>query len=127
MGNIVKFHGGDELSFDAIMFATGYKSTANMWLKVLRLISEFSQVRLFLVHQPKFGKSSNQIICYLYAQNGESMLNRNGPPTKEYPNHWKGENGLYCAGLARRGLAGIAADAKNIANDIKSMTASTSC
>ncbi|XP_047087763.1 probable indole-3-pyruvate monooxygenase YUCCA10 [Lolium rigidum] len=91
MGNIVKFQSGDEISFDAIVFATGYKSTANMWLK-----------------------------------NGESMLNDNGLPTKEYPNHWKGENGLYCAGLARRGLAGIAADAKNIANDIKSMISSMS-
>ena len=49
------------------------------------------------------------------------MLNENGLPIKEYPNHWKGENGLYCVGLARRGLAGIAADAKNIANDIKSV------
>ena len=29
--------GGDEISFDAIVFATGYKSTANMWLKVLTL------------------------------------------------------------------------------------------
>ncbi|XP_047087765.1 probable indole-3-pyruvate monooxygenase YUCCA10 [Lolium rigidum] len=91
MGNIVKFQSGDEISFDAIVFATGYKSTANMWLK-----------------------------------NGESMLNDNGLPTKEYPNHWKGENGLYCAGLARRGLAAITADAKNIANDIKSMISSMS-
>nr|XP_051179505.1 probable indole-3-pyruvate monooxygenase YUCCA11 [Lolium perenne] len=92
MGNIVKFQSGDEISFNAIVFATGYKSTTNMWLK-----------------------------------NGESMLNDNGLPTKDYPNHWKGENGLYCAGLARRGLAGIAEDAKNIANDIKSMISSMSC
>nr|XP_051178109.1 probable indole-3-pyruvate monooxygenase YUCCA10 [Lolium perenne] len=89
MGNIVKFQSGDEIPFDAIVFATGYKSTANMWLK-----------------------------------NGESMLNENGLPTKEYPNHWKGENRLYCAGLARRGLAGIAADAKSIADDIKSVIGS---
>ncbi|KAM0822970.1 hypothetical protein ACQ4PT_071179 [Festuca glaucescens] len=86
MGNIVKFQSGNEFPFDAIVFATGYKSTANMWLK-----------------------------------NGESMLNDNGLPTKEYPNHWKGGNRLYCVGLARRGLAGIAADAKNIADDIKSV------
>uniref|UniRef100_A0ACD5ZW11 Uncharacterized protein n=1 Tax=Avena sativa TaxID=4498 RepID=A0ACD5ZW11_AVESA len=91
MGNIVKFQCGEEISFDAIVFATGYKSTANMWL-----------------------------------ENGESMLNDNGLPTKEYPNHWKGENRLYCAGLARRGLASIAVDAKNIANDIKSVIASIS-
>jgi indole-3-pyruvate monooxygenase len=47
------------------------------------------------------------------------MLNNDGFPKKDFPNHWKGANGLYCAGLGRRGLAGIALDAKNIANDIK--------
>ncbi|KQK02876.1 probable indole-3-pyruvate monooxygenase YUCCA10 [Brachypodium distachyon] len=83
-GKTIEFEGGDEASFDAVVFATGYKSTTNMWLK-----------------------------------NGESMLNNEGLPNKEFPDHWKGENGLYCAGLARRGLAGIAIDAKNIANDIK--------
>ncbi|KAI5018836.1 hypothetical protein ZWY2020_043724 [Hordeum vulgare] len=82
-GETIEFQGGKEDSFDDIVFATGYKSTANMWLK-----------------------------------SGEDMLNSEGLPTKEFPNHWKGENGLYCAGLARRGLAGIAIDAKNIANDI---------
>nr|CAB3492098.1 unnamed protein product [Digitaria exilis] len=82
-GNIVEFESRNERTFDAIVFATGYKSTANTWLK-----------------------------------NGEIMLNRDGLPKKEFPNHWKGANGLYCAGLAKRGLAGIAMDAKNIANDI---------
>jgi indole-3-pyruvate monooxygenase len=59
-------------------------------------------------------------------QNGEDMLNNDGLPKKEFPNHWKGANRLYCAGLARRGLAGIALDAKNIANDIKSIIDSMS-
>ncbi|KAF8673434.1 hypothetical protein HU200_048999 [Digitaria exilis] len=84
-GNIVEFEGGKKRPFDAIVFATGYKSTASTWLK-----------------------------------NGESMLNNDGLPKKGFPDHWKGANGLYCAGLARRGLAGIAIDAKNIANDILS-------
>ncbi|CAL4992033.1 unnamed protein product [Urochloa decumbens] len=84
-GNVVEFEDKKESSFDVILFATGYKSMANTWLK-----------------------------------NGESMLNNDGLPKKEFPNHWKGANGLYCAGLARRGLAGIAIDAKNIANDILS-------
>ncbi|CAL4989126.1 unnamed protein product [Urochloa decumbens] len=84
-GNLVEFEGRKERAFDAIVFATGYKSTANTWLK-----------------------------------NGESMLNNDGLPNQEFPNHWKGANGLYCAGLAKRGLAGIAMDAKNIANDILS-------
>ncbi|VAI40491.1 unnamed protein product [Triticum turgidum subsp. durum] len=83
-GRTIEFEGGKEASFDAIVFATGYKSTTNLWLK-----------------------------------NDEDMLNSDGVPKKEFPNHWKGANGLYCAGLGRRGLAGIAMDAKNIANDIK--------
>ncbi|CAM0911880.1 unnamed protein product [Alopecurus aequalis] len=84
-GKIIEFQDGNEGSFDAIVFATGYKSTTNRWLK-----------------------------------NGEDMLDSDGLPKKEFPNHWKGANMLYCAGLGRRGLAGIALDAKNIANDIKS-------
>ena len=70
-------------------------------------------------------KFANKLYAFLI-QNGESMLNGNGVPIQKYPNHWKGENGLYCAGLARRGLAGIAIDAKNIANDIKSVMDSMS-
>ncbi|KAH7838305.1 hypothetical protein Vadar_024776 [Vaccinium darrowii] len=48
------------------------------------------------------------------------FLNEDGIPKPKYPNHWKGENGLYCAGLSRRGLYGAGMDAQNIANDIKS-------
>ncbi|KAE8815024.1 putative oxidoreductase czcO [Hordeum vulgare] len=59
-GRTVEFQCGNKVSFDAIVFATGYKSTTNIWIK-----------------------------------NNESMLNENGMPIKEYPKHWKGENGLY--------------------------------
>ena len=31
------------------------------------------------------------------------MLNNAGLPKKEFPNRWKGVNGLYCAGLGWRG------------------------
>ncbi|OEL14393.1 putative indole-3-pyruvate monooxygenase YUCCA10 [Dichanthelium oligosanthes] len=85
IGNKVEFECGKESSFDAIVFATGYKTTANLWLK-----------------------------------DDKGMLNSDGLPEKGYPNHWKGENGLYCAGFARRGLSGISMDANNIANDIVS-------
>ncbi|KAF7119839.1 hypothetical protein RHSIM_Rhsim13G0017100 [Rhododendron simsii] len=47
------------------------------------------------------------------------LLNEDGIPKPSFPNHWKGENGLYCAGLSRRGFYGAAMDAQNIANDIK--------
>lgn len=33
-GNLVKFENGMVNQFDAIIFATGYKSTVNYWLKV---------------------------------------------------------------------------------------------
>ncbi|KAL0419972.1 UNVERIFIED_CONTAM: putative indole-3-pyruvate monooxygenase YUCCA10 [Sesamum radiatum] len=47
------------------------------------------------------------------------LLSDDGFPKPNFPNHWKGKNGLYCAGLSRRGLYGAAADAQNIAHDIK--------
>ncbi|KAK7350875.1 hypothetical protein VNO77_09906 [Canavalia gladiata] len=45
-------------------------------------------------------------------------LNDNGMPKNDFPNHWKGDHGLYCAGLSRRGLFGVKEDAKLIAEDI---------
>ncbi|CAL4986358.1 unnamed protein product [Urochloa decumbens] len=85
IGNKLEFEGEKECYFDVIVFATGYKTTVNLWLK-----------------------------------DENCMMNNDGLPKKGYPNHWKGENGLYCAGFARRGLAGISMDAKNIADDIVS-------
>ncbi|XP_039133769.1 probable indole-3-pyruvate monooxygenase YUCCA11 [Dioscorea cayenensis subsp. rotundata] len=49
------------------------------------------------------------------------LLNEEGFPKQSFPNHWKGKNGVYCAGLSKRGLAGIAADAQNIAKDISTI------
>ncbi|XP_010555200.1 PREDICTED: probable indole-3-pyruvate monooxygenase YUCCA11 [Tarenaya hassleriana] len=37
---------------------------------------------------------------------------------RQFPDHWKGQNGLYCAGFARQGLVGISRDAQSIARDI---------
>uniref|UniRef100_A0A0D9YQA0 indole-3-pyruvate monooxygenase n=1 Tax=Oryza glumipatula TaxID=40148 RepID=A0A0D9YQA0_9ORYZ len=90
--NNVEFHCGRQIPFDAIVFATGYKSTVNTWLK-----------------------------------NGESMFRNDGFPKKKFPNHWRGENGLYCAGFARRGLVSIAMDAKNIVDDIIATMDQVSC
>ncbi|XP_058781353.1 probable indole-3-pyruvate monooxygenase YUCCA10 [Vicia villosa] len=79
----VIFENNMEKEFDAIIFATGYKSVANGWLK-----------------------------DYKYA------LNDKGFPKNPFPKHWKGEHGLYCAGLARKGLFGVKKDAEAIAEDI---------
>ena len=46
------------------------------------------------------------------------MFDEQGMPKARFPDHWKGNNGLYCAGFARKGLLGISIDAENIARDI---------
>ncbi|KAK7351067.1 hypothetical protein VNO77_10225 [Canavalia gladiata] len=48
----------------------------------------------------------------------KELFNEQGMPKPSHPNHWKGENGLYCAGFGRRGLEGISFDAERIADDI---------
>ncbi|KAJ9675116.1 hypothetical protein PVL29_024171 [Vitis rotundifolia] len=82
-GDYVYFSDGKMNRFDAIIFATGYKSTVLKWLK-----------------------------------ESEDLFNEDGMPKKSFPNHWNGENGLYCVGFASRGLFGIARDAEHIANHI---------
>ncbi|PKU76026.1 putative indole-3-pyruvate monooxygenase YUCCA11 [Dendrobium catenatum] len=84
-GDWVKFTNGESHYFDTILFATGYKSLANKWLK-----------------------------------DEKNFLNEKGLPARKFPDHWKGENGIYSAGLSRRGLEGIASDARLISNDIDS-------
>ncbi|KAI3695852.1 hypothetical protein L1987_78854 [Smallanthus sonchifolius] len=82
-GDQVKFTNGRERQFDAIVFATGFRSTVRKWLK-----------------------------------DDGGLFNEVGMPKHKSPDHWKGENGLYCVGFASAGLFGISNDAQNIANDI---------
>lgn len=84
-GNDVLFEDGRSFTFDAIIFATGFKRSTHEWL-----------------------------------QGDEYLLGEDGLAKQSFPNHWKGKNGLYCVGLAKRGLFGIATDAQNVARDIKS-------
>ncbi|XP_043720031.1 probable indole-3-pyruvate monooxygenase YUCCA10 [Telopea speciosissima] len=56
-----------------------------------------------------------------WLKDDEEFLNEDGIPKQSYPNHWKGKNGLYFAGLARQGLYGGGVDGQNIANDIKKL------
>ncbi|KAI5669740.1 hypothetical protein M9H77_19593 [Catharanthus roseus] len=84
-GDHIKFLNGKIKKIDAIIFATGYKSTVKNWLK-----------------------------------EDDSLFNEDGMPKKMRPNHWKGDNGLYCVGFSSNGLFGISNDAKNITKDIVS-------
>lgn len=49
------------------------------------------------------------------------LFGDDGMPRKKAPDHWKGQNGLYCAGFARAGLFGISNDAKAISHHINSI------
>ncbi|KAK6114958.1 hypothetical protein DH2020_007227 [Rehmannia glutinosa] len=82
-GHQIHFMNGDIKSYDAIFFATGYKSTVGDWLK-----------------------------------DDGGLFGEDGMPKERNPNHWKGENGIYCVGFARAGLFGISKDAKAISQDI---------
>ncbi|KAL6218058.1 hypothetical protein ACLB2K_011275 [Fragaria x ananassa] len=82
-GNEIRFENGYLKWYDAIVFATGYKSTVLKWLK-----------------------------------DENNLFGDNGMPKKSFPNHWKSQNGLYCAGFSKRGLFGISYDAQHISNDI---------
>ncbi|RZS28770.1 hypothetical protein BHM03_00062412 [Ensete ventricosum] len=53
-------------------------------------------------------------------QNDDSLIGEDGMAKQMFPNHWKGKNRIYCAGLARRGIYGSGEDAQSIANDIAS-------
>ncbi|KEH35394.1 putative indole-3-pyruvate monooxygenase [Medicago truncatula] len=82
-GKIIEFADGKRGQFDVIVFATGYRSSVQKWLKDYK-----------------------------------ELFNENGMPKARFPDHWKGENGIYCAGFSQNGLQGIHFDALKIANDI---------
>ncbi|XP_043714181.1 probable indole-3-pyruvate monooxygenase YUCCA10 [Telopea speciosissima] len=69
-----------------------------------------------IVFATGFQRSTNKWL----KDNGD-LLNEDGFSKQSFPNHWKGRNDLYCAGLARRGLYGSGMDAQNIANHIKTL------
>ncbi|XBI76193.1 hypothetical protein VPH35_069461 [Triticum aestivum] len=80
-GDVVEFAGGERRRFNAIVFATGYRSTAKKWLK----------------------------------SDDGGLIGDDGMASGRSP---KGENGLYRAGLAGRGIYGSGTDGEFIAEDI---------
>ncbi|XP_068655714.1 probable indole-3-pyruvate monooxygenase YUCCA11 isoform X2 [Aristolochia californica] len=54
-----------------------------------------------------------------WLKDDDGLMNAKGMPKERFPRHWKGRNGLYCAGFSGKGLSGISMDAENIANDIR--------
>ena len=60
----------------------------------------------------------SDIIVVINVQDYQYVFNGDGMPKNMYPKHWKGENGMYCAGMSGNGLPGISSDATAIADDI---------
>ncbi|XP_071741332.1 probable indole-3-pyruvate monooxygenase YUCCA10 [Rutidosis leptorrhynchoides] len=94
-GNEVVFEDGKCYQFDVILFATRFKRSTHSWLE-----------------------GCDSLLNRDGYPGCDSLLNRDGYPKQMYPNQWKGENGLYCVGLARRGLVTVAMEAQNIAHHI---------
>lgn len=56
-----------------------------------------------------------------WLKDDDYLIGENGISKQSFPNNWKGKNGLYCAGLARKGIYGTAIDAQKIAADINTL------
>jgi indole-3-pyruvate monooxygenase len=54
-------------------------------------------------------------------QSEDGLIGDDGMAARGYPEHWKGANGLYCAGMVRRGIYGSCEDAELIAGDISEL------
>ncbi|KAL0435823.1 UNVERIFIED_CONTAM: putative indole-3-pyruvate monooxygenase YUCCA10 [Sesamum radiatum] len=70
-----------------------------------------------IVFATGFKRSTKQ---WLKGEDVDNLLNDDGF-AKSFPNHWKGKKGVYCVGLAQKGLYGAGMDAQNIARDIKAL------
>uniref|UniRef100_A0A0E0JGK7 Flavin-containing monooxygenase n=1 Tax=Oryza punctata TaxID=4537 RepID=A0A0E0JGK7_ORYPU len=62
----------------------------------------------------------------LYIKSDDGLIGDDGMAARRPPNHWNGENGLYCAGMNRRGIYGAGVDAELIAGDISRQRGSDS-
>lgn len=90
------------------------------WLWDLFCVQSKLVAYLVFIHRHHlFVRFSPSLECDL--QGDDFLLGEDGMCKQSFPNHWKGKNGLYCVGLSRRGLYGAAADAVNVANDIKQL------
>ncbi|XP_015162438.1 indole-3-pyruvate monooxygenase YUCCA6-like [Solanum tuberosum] len=118
----VVFDNGDEHQFDAIILAIGCKNIATKWLKVLPGILEIKE------HTVVFDNGDeHQFDAIIFATGYKNIVAK---WLKDYSSifledgtliNWKGENGLYCAGFSKRGIADISMDARAIADDIKTI------
>lgn len=119
---MVSFSNGKTHHFDAIIFATGYRSTIWQWLEVLKSIYIIWNVSIIFVQKHKKWRSfywieSSNVVSVCQTDD-PGLIGDDGMPKSNYPDHWKRRNNLYCAGFGWRGLSGSSEEALFIANDI---------
>ncbi|XP_024193690.1 probable indole-3-pyruvate monooxygenase YUCCA10 [Rosa chinensis] len=57
-------------------------------------------------------------VAHNWLKDYKFIFNEDDKPKNKYPNHWKGEKGVYCVGFTGRGIQGISSDSKAVAEDI---------
>ncbi|KAM0933130.1 putative indole-3-pyruvate monooxygenase [Dioscorea sansibarensis] len=72
------------------------------------------------------GNSGMEIALDL-SNSDDYLIGEDGISKQKIPNHWKERHGLYCAGLARKGIYGTTNEAENIANDINNLLKDEIC
>ncbi|CAD5172880.1 unnamed protein product [Musa acuminata subsp. malaccensis] len=85
--NGAKFVDGEEMAFDSVVFATGYKTNVPFWLKA---------ISSFHFHDIKIDTD---------------LFSAEGKPKLPFPSGCSGENGIYFVGFTGKGLLGASADA----------------
>lgn len=113
------FVNGEQEDFHAIIFATGYKCTTKNWFKVnpntTRKQTNCDRSQCFF---PDIYYIYITLLVHACVYQENYFLDETGMPLQKFPHHWKGKNGVYCAGFSQKGLAGVSFDAQLIADDI---------
>ncbi|OVA15086.1 Pyridine nucleotide-disulfide oxidoreductase [Macleaya cordata] len=88
----------------------------NVTGEYVELLNEKSYQFDVIVLATGFKRAANK-----WLKDCDYLLNENGNTKPGLATNWKGENGLYCAGLSKKGLYAAGIDAEKIANDIKTL------
>ncbi|BBN12721.1 indole-3-pyruvate monooxygenase [Marchantia polymorpha subsp. ruderalis] len=90
----VRFKNGEFESYDAIIFATGYRSNVPMWLKVAS----------WSIREDFVKTVSN--CCNVFYYTDISLNHHDYFPSASMRDGWKGERVLYAIGFTKKGLVG---------------------
>lgn len=108
--NGARFVDGEEMEFDSVIFATGYRTNLPSWLKAcihllsLAIVHRSSLIHLILVIH-------FQINGFCLVQDTD-LLSAEGKPKNEFLSGCQGgEGGIYFVGFSGKGLLGSSADA----------------